>query len=151
MTDTTTSSLTLSRTYTASAERVFDAWTTPKLLAKWFGPEQITVPRATIDLRVGGAYEIVMQPEAGDPFTHRGHYREIDRPYRLVFTWLLENQDCEGSPALSAETLVTLSIEEMDLGTRVTLQHDGLSTEPSCIAHTYGWTASLEALVDHLS
>ena len=144
-------SLAVSRTYAADAERVFAAWTTVEALTKWFGPKQIIVPRATIDLRVGGAHEIVMQSEHGESYIHRGHYREIDPPRRLVFTWLLENQDCEGSDGVTAETVVSIDFEATPAGTKVTLQHDGLPSEPSCTAHTHGWTDSLECLMRHLS
>jgi uncharacterized protein YndB with AHSA1/START domain len=40
----------------ANRDRVFEAWTTPELMKKWYAPDDMTVPNATSDLRVGGVY-----------------------------------------------------------------------------------------------
>ena len=53
--------LTFQRTYVASRDRVYRAWAEPEALKRWFGPsDDFTIPTAEADVRVGGAYRIVM-------------------------------------------------------------------------------------------
>jgi uncharacterized protein YndB with AHSA1/START domain len=77
----------MTRSFAAPRERVFDAWTKPELVKRWFGGAGFTIPECEIDLRPGGRYRWVMQRTAGpERFTMTGTYREILRPVRLVNT-----------------------------------------------------------------
>ena len=71
----------------ARRERVFEAWTRPDLMARWFFPGDGWTATITSDLRVGGRYEILMRDAAGDQHTQFGQYREVVPVSRLVFTW----------------------------------------------------------------
>ena len=84
---TTPTSLRISRLIPAPIDRVFEAWTTPEILAKWSAPEGIEHITYDLDLRVGGAYTLLMMSPEGQKHTAVGEYREIDRPNRLVYTW----------------------------------------------------------------
>jgi len=53
--------LTLRRTFQASRERVFRAWTSPEEMKRWKGPGDRTTPIVEVDLRVGGAYRVHMR------------------------------------------------------------------------------------------
>jgi uncharacterized protein YndB with AHSA1/START domain len=65
---------------------VFKAWTEPAHLARWWGPKGFTNPICEVDLRVGGAWRIVMRAPNGAEYPGGGVYREIVKPERLVFT-----------------------------------------------------------------
>ncbi len=73
-----------SRVFDAPRGRVFDAWTKPELVARWFGRRAGWTTKAEIDLRVGGTYRFTMTDESGRTIVLRGEYREISRPDRLV-------------------------------------------------------------------
>ena len=76
----------LTETFTASAERVFDAWLSPEKVAQWFLPDpEDQVTRVEIDARVGGSIRVVAC-RAGRAVEHTGEYLEIQRPHRLSFT-----------------------------------------------------------------
>ena len=127
------SKLTISRTFAATRERVFKAFTDPDVLKEWFGPEGFSVPSATVDFRVGGKYRITMRsPEATD-HTVVGIYREIDEPNRLVFTWSWETGDMP-----DADTLVTLDFADDGSGTAMTLTHEGFPSEELRDRHDEG-------------
>ena len=82
--DTTTNTLRLRRSISAPAEKVFEAWTTPAILARWWDPDGRPLRECDIDLRPGGAFRFVNQGhEDGHALT--GTYREIASPERLVF------------------------------------------------------------------
>ena len=77
----------MTRTFNAPRHLVFDAWTKPELLKRWFGtPPGWTMPVCEVDLRPGGTYRYVMHGPAGEEVVMRGEYREIVRPERLVTT-----------------------------------------------------------------
>ena len=76
----------MTRVFDAPRHLVFDAWTKPELLARWFGPRGWTVPVCEIDLRPGGTYRFVLRGPDGSEIGMRGVYREIVRPDRLVCT-----------------------------------------------------------------
>ena len=79
--------LTITRVYDASPQQVWDAWTQPQQLARWWGkrgwlaqPESIV-----LDVRPGGAFRVTTVNEAGDEMTNEGVYSEVDPPRRLSF------------------------------------------------------------------
>ncbi|MEO6938859.1 MAG: SRPBCC domain-containing protein [Candidatus Kapaibacterium sp.] len=55
----------LSRVFDAPRVRVFNAWTDPNLMAKWWGPHNFTNPIFELDVRAGGAMYIVMRSPDG--------------------------------------------------------------------------------------
>ena len=77
----------IERTFDASAEDVFDAWTNPEVIERWFRPARgWKKPSAEVDLRVGGMVRVVMRDPTGAPVEASGEYTEIDRPNRLAYT-----------------------------------------------------------------
>ena len=125
------------RTIAASADDLFDAWLDPEALAHWMRPGTITSTVAHVEPHVGGAYEITMQGQSG-PIVHKGVYRTIDRPKRLVFTWV-------SGPTESRETLVTVDFVKLDERTEVIVTHEQLP-ESAMASHRNGWTSGLEHL-----
>ena len=84
----------LERTFAATPEEVFDAWTSPEVLTRWWAAQPSwTSPGCEVDLRVGGRYLLRMRDEDGRVYAVGGEYREVDRPRRLVYTWCWEGTD----------------------------------------------------------
>jgi uncharacterized protein YndB with AHSA1/START domain len=83
----TLEALRLTHRFDAAPERVFDAWTDPRLAAGWlFTTPTSEAHTAEIDLRVGGRWEIVDRRD-GASYRAIGEYLEIERPRRLAFTF----------------------------------------------------------------
>ena len=79
-------------------EQLFDGWTNPETLKKWFCPRPWKVIECTIDLRPGGLFANVMQsPEGQTMPENRGCYLLIERPTRLVWTGIL-SEDFRPNP-----------------------------------------------------
>ena len=142
--------LVLAREFTAPIQTVFEAWTQPEVLAKWFGPEGFTVLNAQSDLSVGGKYEISLKSPDNNIIRHFGEYVEIIEPNSLIFTWELQDQTCAGSDGQHVTTLVTLLFERASKGTLLTLTHEKLPDQAAYSGHQFGWQSSLEALDHHL-
>ncbi len=98
--------ITMTRAFNAPARVLFDVWTKPEHVRKWYGVRQTTVTVCDIDLRVGGAWRWVVSRNGMD-IAFSGVFREIDPPRRLQRTEVFE-----AMPA--AESLVTLTFDEKD-------------------------------------
>ncbi|HTA15416.1 MAG TPA: SRPBCC domain-containing protein [Solirubrobacteraceae bacterium] len=149
MTKPNETSMRLQRTYDAPAEDVFDAWTNPEVLRRWWkaNPAWITAV-AEVDLRVGGRYRISMEdPESGKKYTAGGEYSEVSRPNRLVYSWQWEQEDGE----LGHSSTVAVDFRDEGEQTTVVLEHTGLESLESRDSHGHGWEGVLEAFQTHLS
>lgn len=73
------------RVFDASRELVFEAWTNPKHLMQWWGPDGFTTTTRAIDVRPGGVWRFVMQRPDGVDYENRIVYDEIVIPERLVY------------------------------------------------------------------
>jgi uncharacterized protein YndB with AHSA1/START domain len=103
------------RIFDAPPQLVFEAWTKPEHVRNWWGCYGSALSTCEIDLRLGGAWRIVMTMPDGSDHPFKGVYREIEPPKRLVYT------ECYDQPAIgSPEWLTTITFEEQRGKTRVT-------------------------------
>jgi len=128
------------RSFKASPERLFEAWTAPEELKRWHAPAPAVVSLVEIDARAGGRYRIHMRDPEGREFHVSGEYRVVDRPRRLVFTWKWEHEDIT--------TQVTLEFKPQGSGTELVLTHEGLPSEASKGRHEHGWNGIFDKLVE---
>jgi len=128
----------------ASADEIFELWTKPDLMVRWMSPFPGAVDcKASCDLRPGGAFSLVMSSaEASREVS--GTYVEVERPRKLVFTWMgpLTNQ---------VNTLVTLELYPRGDETDLVLTHERLPTSAIVEGHTKGWGHILDHLADAVS
>jgi uncharacterized protein YndB with AHSA1/START domain len=122
---------------------IFGMHTEPRQLARWWGPNGFTVPSLTLDLRVGGAYRIEMQPPEGARFFLAGEFLRIDPPAHLSYTFRWEDPNPDDQ-----ETNVTLSLADLGDSTEVTLDQGPFLTEARLALHTQGWTEGLDRLYE---
>jgi uncharacterized protein YndB with AHSA1/START domain len=110
--------LTVTRTFNAPAHIVFDAWTNPELLKRWWAPKSFGVSlfECEQDLRVGGSYRYAFGRDPNNPEVFSGRYLEVNPPSRLVLTQLYERMAHVG------EAVVTATFEESQGRTRLTLR-----------------------------
>jgi len=111
----------IARVFDAPAELVFDAFTTPELVERWWGFETFEWLVCEIDLRVGGRWRFVTR-EGDMEVGFHGEYREIARPHRLVSTEAFEGiPDPDDHAALN-----TVTLDEVDGVTTMTVlvQHE---------------------------
>src|SRR5437867_2165125 len=74
----------LTRVFDAPRHLVFDAFTNPELLKRWFGPRGWSLEVCEVDLKVGGGFRFVLRGPDGRNIGMRGVYREIVPPERSV-------------------------------------------------------------------
>jgi uncharacterized protein YndB with AHSA1/START domain len=130
----------LRRRLKAGADQIFDLWTKPDLMVRWMSPFPGTVVcKASCDLRPGGAFSLVMSSEAASREVS-GTYVEVDRPRKLVFTWI-------GPLTNDVNTLVTVELNPRGDETELVLTHERLPTSAIVEGHTRGWGH----ILDHLA
>jgi uncharacterized protein YndB with AHSA1/START domain len=105
----------IARTFNGPARIVFDAWTRPELVRRWWAPKSRRVSMASCqaDVRVGGSYRYVLRLDAGNEFAFSGKYREVTPPSRLVYTEIFEPTAAGVDPA-DEGVLVTVTFEERE-------------------------------------
>jgi uncharacterized protein YndB with AHSA1/START domain len=125
----------------APAEQIFDLWTKPDLMVRWMSSFPGTVDcKASCDLRPGGTFSLVMLSKEANREVS-GTYVVIDRPRKLVFTWI-------GPLTNNVNTLVTVELNPLGDETDLVLTHERLPTSAIVEGHTRGWGHILDHLTD---
>jgi len=130
--------------YDAAPHLIFQAFTDPSLLTRWFSPgADISIEVLAHDLRPEGRYRFRYREPNGTVSIVTGPFREILPPGRLVFTWTWDEPD----PHAGIETLVTVEIVADHSGTEVVVKHERFPDESSRSRHAVGWRTTLARMV----
>ena len=107
--------------FDAPIDAVWKAWTTPELFSKWWAPKMFTVLECRLDVRKGGALNVVMHGPKGTDFDMdmpvKGEYQEVVAPKRLAFV----NSPLDGKGKPLFEVRETVELEAIDNKTRMSL------------------------------
>jgi uncharacterized protein YndB with AHSA1/START domain len=149
----------LERTYDASPQTVWQAWTKPEMLKQWWGPDNVTIPECEVDLRVGGKFYIVM--EAGEAM---GPYKGTKWPMLAEFTvvepasklsykakaWV-EGQKDETTIDQTTEITLTEENGKTKVKVRAAIHSTGPKAGMAVQGMQAGFTQQLEKLNDFLA
>ncbi|MER7127301.1 SRPBCC family protein [Micrococcus luteus] len=105
--------LVLSRAFAAPRTLVFEAFTRPELLRRWYGARGWQLVVCEVDLRPGGVWRFVSQGPDGAEMGHGGVYLDVEAPGRLVQTETYDGWD-------AGAALVTTAFEEREGRTAMT-------------------------------
>jgi uncharacterized protein YndB with AHSA1/START domain len=141
------SPLKVSRVFHARRETVFKAWSTADHVKRWFAPDPCSVPEATVEMRVGGPFDVCMVLPSGDKHWVRGTFVEVAPASRLVID--MRVTDDAGAPLFTALTEVDFSDEVA--GTRMDVVQTYAVTDPRMAAKMIGgaeqgWRQALDQL-----
>ncbi len=151
----------ISRDFDAPRALVFQAWTEPTRLARWWGPAPFTTPVCELDARPGGAYRLVMRSTEGVDYPLKGAFLEVVAPDRIVMTmdasehpkeWhdLLYPNRSKDDKNPARVMVTTVTFEDVESKTRLTIR---TRFETQAIRDAMvnggmneGWSSSLERL-----
>jgi uncharacterized protein YndB with AHSA1/START domain len=143
--------LTLTRVYDEPREVVFRAWTDPRLLAKWWGPEGFVSRVCEVDARPGGRLRIDMEGPDGTVYPNRGVFHEVNVPERLVFSTFF--QDDAGNVEMEERT--TVVFEDLGRRTKLTVRTAVVKCVPELLDMLQGletgWLQTLDRLARELT
>ena len=158
-TTSTKQELVITRVFDAPRELVWRAWTEPEQVMRWWGPKGYTSPACEIDLRVGGRYLWCMRSPEGQDLWSTGVYREIVPLERIVCTNSFADENGNVVPAshygitadLPLELLTTVTFEELDGKTKLTLKHSIPVPVAEQVGAREGWNESFDKLAESLA
>ena len=138
------------RTFEASREAVFEAWTSPDGFAAWFGEHGSSIPldRASMDPRPGGAWLAVMLVGEDGELTFSGTFREVDPPRHLVMT-LTDRVPADAGPV----DILTVDLDDLGDGRTqmVFSQQGGHMPADEYERAMRGWMIFFERLGEHVA
>ncbi len=147
------SEIVITRTFDAPRALVWKAWTDPKHIMQWWGPNGFSNASCESDLRVGGSFHLNMRAPDGNTYPCQGIYREIEEPERIVY----DSEADESHPCgagLPPRSVVTVTFAERVGKTTLTLHtrfenvaHKDAANEAG---YSVGWEAALQRLAEHL-
>jgi uncharacterized protein YndB with AHSA1/START domain len=150
---------TFERTYPASIETVWQAWTQPDMLRQWWGPEHTTVPECDVDLRIGGRIFIVMEAGEGmgkyqgTRWPMSGTFSVIDAHSRLAYearSWTEGEED-----TTTIDHTNDISFTAVDDSTvvdlKVSIDNVGSGAKMAAFGMKWGYKAQLDKLEELLS
>ena len=142
----------IERTFDAPIDLIWAMWTESEQFAGWYGPTGATIPRAEMDVRVGGRRHIAMAmdtPNGPMQVFFVGVYQEVDPKTRLVYTEAMADGDGNaltaeqmGMPAGSPmETSIVVELADLGGGTSMVLTHVGVAADSP---GAQGWAMAME-------
>jgi uncharacterized protein YndB with AHSA1/START domain len=134
--------LKVNRIIDVEIDTLFDIWTQPEHLMKWWGPKNITCINANVNLIEGGEYRFVNELDTGETIEIYGEYLVTEPPTLLRFTWNVEN--------ISENEIVTVKFVEMSEKTEVKVMHEGVQNNKVKDSHNLGWSGCFEKLRDYI-
>jgi len=142
----TESELVIMRVFDAPRDLVWKAWTNPKQAVQWWGPKDYPATNIEMDVRAGGIWSgRLRSTEDGRILTHRGVFREVTKPERLVFTFAWDE---EGERGL--ETLVTITFTAQGNKTLMTFRQAPFQSAEERDGHKGGWTSAFDRFDEQL-
>jgi uncharacterized protein YndB with AHSA1/START domain len=155
---------TITRVFNASRQRVFQAWTEPERIARWFGPKGISIKSANLDLRPGGSLLTCMANPDGQEMWGKWVFRKIAAPRKLVY--VNSFSDPQGhltrhphQPNWPLELLTTVILADQKGKTKLTLTWspenavgvENQTFEDGMASMQGGWTGTFDQLEAYLA
>ena len=128
--------------FAASPGRVFEAWTNPDMVVKWFGSKPHSLHSADIDLRPGGSWRFVMSSGEKGSNRFEGEYLDVEPDRRLVFSWSHVIEKPDGARDATPHSRVEVDFSPKGAGTYVRLVHSAIRTEDARRGVGSGWEQS---------
>ena len=154
-----TRDITIERTFEASIDLVWSMWTEAEHFANWYGPMGATIPKAEMDVTIGGRRFIAMEmqtPNGPMNMHFVGEYAEITPKTRLVYSEAMADSDGNpmtaeqmGMPAGSPmDTSVIVELEDLGTTTRMVMTHQGV---PEDSPGAQGWQMAIDKLAERIA
>ena len=138
--------LVFTRVFDAPRELVFDAWTNPKHLPHWWGPNGFTTTIHEMDVRPGGVWRLVMHGPDGVDYKNKIVFLEIVKPERLVY----KHEPEKGTEPVSFETTVTFVAQGGKTEVTMRMLFPSAATR-DLVVNTYGAVEGANQTLDRLA
>jgi uncharacterized protein YndB with AHSA1/START domain len=141
--------LVIERQFEAPRALVWDAFTQTDHLIRWMGPKNYPAASFEADVRVGGRWRgCLRSTDGGQNLWQGGKYLEVERPYRLVYTFQWDKRNEQGE---TFETIVTVLFEERGEKTLMRFYQSIFNTKSNRDGHIGGWNSGFDRLEEYLT
>ena len=137
--------------FAATPAKVFEAWTKPDIVVKWFGHKPNSLHSASIDLRPGGEWQFLLSKDDDKSVGFEGLYQDVLPGEKLVFSWAHVVEHANGEREETPRSRVEVTFTSKGQGTFVRLVHTAISNEDSRRGIGGGWEAAFTHMDDILS
>ena len=132
--------------FSATPATVFQAWTDPSVVVKWFGRRPNSLHSATIDLRQGGTWQFLESKNEQKSVGFEGEYLHIEPGSRLVFTWSKVIAYATGERESTPYSRVEVTFSAEGDGTAVRLVHSAMHNEEVRRGFAGGWDSAFNTM-----
>jgi uncharacterized protein YndB with AHSA1/START domain len=146
------------RTYDAPIEKVWQAWTDPKMLKEWWGPDNVIIPECEVDLKVGGRFYIVMEageamgPYKGTRWPMDAKFTVVEPNSKLVYEGKAWTEGAEEATNIEQTTEIRLAEEngKTKVNVKASVNNIGPGAQMAIQGMQQGFTQQLEKLTKFL-
>lgn len=128
----------LNRTFNYPVDKVFEAWTDPAALRKWF----CNHGEADFNVKEGGSFTTEVMCDTKGKCVLMGGYLEVVKNKKIVFSWQWQDEPL----SLAGETIVTVEFIDLGDSTEIRLTQSGFANEDFRNSHIEGWNAALDRI-----
>ncbi|MBL1419501.1 MAG: SRPBCC domain-containing protein [Alphaproteobacteria bacterium] len=132
--------------FAVTPAQMYEAWTTPEIIKKWFGRKANSLHSAEVDLRIGGAWRFLKSSDAEKAVGFEGEYLEIETDRKLVFSWSPSVTFVDGVKELSPASRVEVVFLANGRGTDVVLCHSSIQSVQDRSGFGGGWNIAFGTL-----
>jgi uncharacterized protein YndB with AHSA1/START domain len=142
------------RTFDAPVETVWQAWTDPKMLQAWWGPNDVSIPECEVDLRVGGRIYIVMEagaamgPYQGTRWPMEGKYTVVEQNSKLSYAVKAWTEGQEATTEIDQVTELSLADDngKTNMKLKATINKTGPDAKMAVEGMNMGYTQQFDKL-----
>lgn len=133
------------KNFSVSVDELYEAWTNPEQLKKWWKPMGNTLKDVVNDIRQGGSVKYVFN---GDKLIISGEYLEVREKEKLVYTW---NWELPEDAVRNAQYKLSVSFSSTGNGSKIHVIQDNFENEETMMPHQEGWEKGLTELEQFLA
>ena len=135
----------VSKSFNASKEKLYKAWTEPEELKQWWKPMDKQLTKVENEITEGGTVRYQFE----DNLQVRGEYKEVTPGEKLVYSWIWEVPE---ESLHKGEYLLTVSFkDDGDGGSSLDISQQNIMEEHAVKPHQTGWDEALEDLKNYLA
>lgn len=140
--------VTISKEFPVTPERLYKAWTSPEELKSWWHPMGNELTAVTNDLKEGGKVQYTFKTGVSDDNIEIGGTYETVRPNEeLVYTWVWQ---LSHQPVGNGDYKLHIRFEPAGAGSRLQVAQENFGSEEAVQPHKEGWEKALEELEAYL-
>ena len=137
----------IEKSFSASVDRVYHAWTDPENLKQWWKPMGNKLTEVVNQLEKGGRIEYKFEVEDGESLVITGEYIEVIPNVKLVYTWNWQKED---RPGKDGQYKLMVYFRSSRFGSSIEIFQENNNSPEYIYPHQPGWEEALKHLAEYV-